>query len=70
MAKMCYAQLHGVDGETVEATISSYHNREELPSGQWTVCIGSSSPIIMAQADMPEHWQREIARWSVWGETL
>ena len=71
MAKMCFAQLHGVDGKTVEGTASIYSNREELPPGQWSVRKnGATESIIMKLEDMPQHWQNELKRWSDWGADL
>jgi hypothetical protein len=71
MAKMCYAQLHGPDRETVEGTISSYWEGKELPPGQWSVLRKNAEKrMIMLQSEMPKHWQDEIERWNKWGAKL
>ena len=69
MAKMCYTRLYAPDGETVEATASTYDNGKELSAGQWLVRRANSDiNEIMNQDDMPQHWQDQIKRWSAWGE--
>lgn len=67
MARMCFIQLHGLDGETVEGAASIYSDGKELSDGQWSVRTAESDvDVIMAQEDMPKHWQEEIKRWGAW----
>ena len=69
MAKMLFIQLHGPDGETVEGAASIYSDGKELPEGQLSVRKSKAdSDVVMAVSDMPQHWQDEIKRWSLWSD--
>ena len=71
MARMCFAQLHGPDGETIEGAASIYSDGEELPIGQWSVLKkDAKESVIMFQNEMPKHWQEELERWDKWSKTL
>ena len=66
---MCYMQFHGPDGKTVEGAGSIYNDGKQLPPGQWSVTkADSDTSVIMTEAEMPEHWQKEIKKWSAWGK--
>lgn len=69
MASACFIQFHNVDGSKVEAAATIYSDGKELPPGQWSVRRSNSNVNeIIAQEDMPKHWQEELQRWNSWFE--
>jgi hypothetical protein len=68
MSSLCFIQLLGIDGETIEGTASIYSDGGELPQGK--LCVRRSNDtkeVIMNIIDMPQHWQDEIKSWNDWG---
>lgn len=64
-----YVVLLAADGITTEASASAYVNDTELPKGYWRIKHNGYENIMRCDS-MPEHWRRQLAKWTNFAEKI
>lgn len=68
---MTYCKLYDKDCIASEATACAYDDGKLLPPGLWHITRNGEAESEIIDVDaMPEHWQKQLSRWTAFGRKL